>query len=317
MNYKFNLCVTARMGRCFCQKIFLILMLVLLTQNSYAQSVAVIPVQTIGFKVGRENLFYSSIVSNFIEIGSTVLDYQSIDKILTAYEYNLLDIVYRKNEEQKLAQLLNVETICFFSFIWNGEYTLIDVHTTNANTGQIIFQKYYMTNGDAEEISLYGIKEIINEINGVKISKSYFDKKESYTITESSYDIIRWAHSYNSSIIFFAVGAISKDKFDFTALFHNEIDVFNTYNSKLLEEYSDVKKKGEYVVYLHLGDHKQVGASINTIAREGPLYSYIKDILTFKNVVVVFYGSRREGAIIESYLSKEQRNRFWHRWIWE
>jgi hypothetical protein len=46
-------------------------------------------------------------------------------------------------------------------------------------------------------------------------------------------------------------------------------------------------------------------------------YPLVAEILGYENAGIVFFGTKRETAICESFLTKQQRVRYWNRWVWK
>jgi len=301
-------------------KRLLIIIISTLTFSVYAEVYSVIPVETVGFAAGSDKLFYSEIINQLIGKKQMVVDSASINKVLEAWEYNLSDIVGYKTKEISFGKMLQTRYLVFFSFVWNGKYTLIDVHLTDIQENRIVFQKAYTSTKSAEMIAKSGIKEIVNEMFGENAKVSFFDTAEIIERSENTNEVIRWARSRGISIIFITyIGGVDGSTLnsDYTKKYEPEkLKYYFDVYEEAIKLYKILKQQGEYVRFVHLGSLDKYNGYLINDDSVSISYEFPGVLLKKENVGVVFFGKDSEVVKIESTISKTNSIRFWHKMRW-
>ncbi len=304
------------------RSVFFIL-ITIICMNLSAQTMAVMPIQLTGFKPERNQQFHSAFTKELLRMGYKVVDLANMDAVLRNIEFNLSDLVYDSNQSSQIGSILNVKYMLFSSFVWNGEYAMIDIHITDVETASIIYQNTYLTNSESNEIAIVGIPNIICDVFQIKREKAniFYDEKK-YKESDEVIAIKTWARSRGISNVFLVYGLLSgydKGTYEqYRSLDNNNmLPLYYTIENAVLDEKTQLENTGELVKVIHLGSYWKILDNITFYLKsQDILYDLVYQILLNKNNGVIFFGQRRETAIIESFLSKEQRANYLARWVW-
>lgn len=306
------------------KRIISIMSFVFCIEILYAQAIIIMPISTTNVDEAIVKRVYSKMSSEVLGNGLKLIDQSNIESVLKAYEYNLSGLVYDKEGNSKLGSLLSAKYILFTSLVWNGEYLLFDIHMTEVGTGSIVFVKNYLTNKSIDIILNDGIPVIISELFGVKKDSSVFFDSNSYFEDSELIKIKNWLRQNGISNIFLVYGTMSgEDKVLFErsqSLYSNKKELYQLLKSietKVLDEKKLIEKSGEYVKVIYLGSFWS--SLSHRYYADSPEIDYplVQLIMNSPSVGIIFYGTEVESATIESFLTREQRKKYWHRWIWK
>jgi len=288
------------------KKILYALLLLSCYLNVFSENIAVLPVEVIGYKEGRDRLFYTSVVEELIKYNASVIDYSNMDKILKTQRYNLSDMINDDEHRFQVGKMLNADYIIAMSAIYNGEYDFIDFRCTKVETGKVIFQKAYVTNEDALVIASVGIPSIIAELYGEDPVKTIWNKEQAYTKSSYLNSITNWSRALKTKVI-------------------NILYVSSYASTEASNDFMDLYRIGEYVKLYCLKDYfvnysgeiDKYSFNMRDNSLIMPCFELIKSILNSPDNVVLFYGNSSDAAQAITVLDKHTRSRFWHSKIWD
>jgi len=105
--------------------------------TGWSQSITLLPVETIGFKDDPRTLFQSALLSGLVKAGYSVSDEQVIASILAAQKLDATAAVNEEVNRTKIGALAGTQYALALSFLWNGEYALIDLRLTDEALSKI------------------------------------------------------------------------------------------------------------------------------------------------------------------------------------
>ncbi len=285
------------------KKLIIVFVLLNVVLQIYSYNYAILPIEGIRLPQGYERIIYSAFSKGIINEGHEIVAYDKLNDVIETQKYNLSGLVNDKNMQFEVGNLLHVDYIVSVTFIWNGEYYLMDTQVVDVNTASVKFEKNYISNDKFESIVQLGINDVVNEIFGKSINSRIWNLTGNRTKLQYSEDIINWSRSLNRSNIVIAYNLSDDDI--------------------VLEYFNDIYDAGEYVFNFDVSRWRPVQYSFDNthaIYEIVPYDKFVKQsdkylipalILKNPNTVVVYFGYESEIQKVISNLTRIERNYFW------
>lgn len=309
------------------KKYIFIIIIFLFPFITYSLNVAVFPTVCIPYNKDDYIDLSNLIINELEERGLTVISKESLSNILNGV--NIQNIEYNSILSNKFGELLEADSLYFNTLIFNGEYYALDFHRIDINKNTYYHKTYSFNNSVVEngDFTLYGIKYIVNDffigdndINNIFFNINSIDESDKY------YKIITWMRTNNIANLYLCFGAISgfqKEQYNIyksiypNISYKNEYDLYSSIFKSIIEEKNNIEKSGEVVKIIHLGSYNRILGYVYNERSIEIAYPYVENILKNPTNGVLFYGTDEENITIESFLSREQRTRYWFRIRWK
>lgn len=307
--------------------LFFIIFLIVI--NVFGLNAVVFPTVCIGFSDESYVDLSNKVELSLKNRGFSLIDKNVIEKLCFEKSVSFQDVEYDRNISNEIGNIVNAEYLYFNTLIWNGESFLIDFHRLDIDANSYwhktySFEKETLDNG---EFSKYGIEYIISDSFVKKgNSKNIFSSSNTINDSEEYIDTIIWMRKNKVSNLFLCFGAISGfeknqyQRYKTLGLYsstNEKIELYKSILNTVLHEKDIIEKSGEIARVIHLGSYNRMPIYIFNEESIEIGYPYIKDILESDLNGVKFYGTKEESALIESLLTRDQRNRYWLRYYWE
>jgi hypothetical protein len=299
----------------------------------WSQSVALLPVETIGFPAGLGALFDPACSTDLAKNGYRVVDGPAITAILAAQAVSPSGAVNGAADRLKVAGAAQTRYVLALSLLWNGAYTLVDLRFDDAQNANLSIRRCYTTLAAPELLASKGIPEIIAALRAGGAPSSLWILGRDYRLDSYPESLKKWSRSLGATRICLlyaapdslqAVRGLPRSGGADTAAVKEE--VFKTYDALNLS--------GEFVFQYALGAYKSVmkyGSLDCDVCTGQPAaiyagddeeeyqvnYDIAKTLLGDPRTVVAFMGTTEESSLAENWLDKEQAGRFLRAKIWK
>lgn len=317
------------LGSMMKKRILIAVFLILLIPNFiFAYDAIVFPTVVIG-ESPKILLGFSERVSEELKKkGFLILGMDDTLTYIETKNLSIQSIEYDRTLSNEVGEDLGVNYLFFTTIVWNGEFLVFDFHRIDVNKDSYWHRTYYAytdflnsLNDDLQK-SIVQAYIVNDSFTNKEMIKNPFFQVNSINDYGSYIQILRWMRSHDVANLYLCFGTISRFEISFTERYSNpeRVDKYKLYKEILSYVFKDkesIEETGDVVRVVHLGAYNKIfGYVYNEMSSEIG-YPYIQTILSDPLNGVIFYGTKEESAIIEGLLSRDQRGRYWHRFVWK